>query len=518
LLQVQQEYFCTAQLISDHQIMSTLQRLRALSLRASGLPSLARAAFRSGAAAAVCSRNFRVCRSLEAVSSSVPRQVSSLQARRLSTALPEHNVLLMPALSPTMTQGNIASWLKKIGDKISPGDAIAELETDKATLGFEAVESGYLAAILVPVGSKDVQVGSPVAVIVEDLASVAAFANYKHTAAPAAAVAPKVASTPAAAPPAAAAPLPKAAPAPAPAPASPPASSGRIFVSPLAKNIAAAANLSIDAPGSGPRGRVVAADVQARIAAAAAAPPAASPAPGHLASAGAAGSFTDTPNSSVRKIIAQRLVESKQTVPHFYLTIDVRMDAILALRSRLNKITNNAPKISVNDFVVKASALALRKVPAVNSSWHGDSIRTYNYVDVCIAVATDGGLITPIVADADVHGVGQIALKSQDLAARARDKKLKPEEFQGGTFSISNLGMFGIKQFCAIINPPQACILAVGATEATVVPSDDGKGTAIAQVMTVTLSCDHRVVDGAVGAQWLKEFKRFMEQPESMML
>jgi len=273
--------------------------------------------------------------------------------------------------------------------------------------------------------------------------------------------------------------------------------------------------LSIDAPGSGPRGRVVAADVQARIAAAAAAPAPVAPA---VSPSAAAGSYTDVPNSNVRKIIAQRLVESKQSVPHFYLTIDVRMDAILALRSRLNKITNNSPKISVNDFVVKASALSLRKVPAVNSSWNGDSIRTYNYVDVCIAVATDNGLITPIVADADAHGVGQIALKCQDLAARARDKKLKPEEFQGGTFSISNLGMFGVKQFCAIINPPQSCILAVGATEATVVPSDDLKGTAIAQVMTVTLSCDHRVVDGAVGAQWLKEFKRFMEQPESMML
>ena len=427
----------------------------------------------------------------------------------MSTALPEHTVLLMPALSPTMTQGNIASWVKKIGDKISPGDAIAELETDKATLGFEAVESGYLAAILVPVGSKDVQVGSPVAVIVDDLASVAAFADYKHAGAPAAAAAPKAAAAPAPAAPApsaAPAPAPKAAPAPVPAAAS----SGRIFASPLAKNLAASANLPIVAPGSGPRGRVVAADVHARIAAAASAAPS--------ASAGAAGSYTDTPLSNVRKIIAQRLVESKQTVPHFYLTVDVRMDAILALRSRLNKITNTSPKISVNDFVVKASALALRKVPAVNSSWNGDSIRAYNYVDVCIAVATDGGLITPIVADADARGVGDIARMSQDLAARARDKKLKPEEFQGGTFSISNLGMFGIKQFCAIINPPQSCILAVGATEATVVPSDDGKGTAIAQVMTVTLSCDHRVVDGAVGAQWLKEFKGFMEQPESMLL
>jgi pyruvate dehydrogenase E2 component (dihydrolipoamide acetyltransferase) len=492
--------------------MSTLQRLRGLSIRASGLPALTRSALRSCAAVAV-SRKFFGNRSSPLVSNIVPRALSNMQLRRMSTALPEHTVLLMPALSPTMTQGNIASWVKKIGDKISPGDAIAELETDKATLGFEAVESGYLAAIIVPVGTKDVQVGSPVAVIVDDLASVAAFANYKHAGAPASAAPPKASAAPAAVAPAAPAPPPKAAPAPA-APAA--ASSGRIFVSPLAKNIAASANLSIDAPGSGPRGRVVAADVHARIAAAASS--AAAVAPAQVAPAGATGSYTDVPNSSVRKIIAQRLVESKQTVPHFYLTIDVRMDAIIALRARLNKITNNAPKISVNDFVVKASALSLRKVPAVNSSWHGDSIRTYNYVDVCIAVATDGGLITPIIADADAHGVGQIALKSQDLAARARDKKLKPEEFQGGTFSISNLGMFGIKQFCAIINPPQACILAVGATEATVVPSDDGKGTAIAQVMTVTLSCDHRVVDGAVGAQWLKEFKRFMEQPESMML
>jgi pyruvate dehydrogenase E2 component (dihydrolipoamide acetyltransferase) len=495
-------------------IMSALQRLRGVSVRANGLPSLTRAAIRSGTAAAL-SRTFFVNRSSPAAACSVPRSVAKFQLRGMSTALPEHTVLLMPALSPTMTQGNIASWLKKIGDKISPGDAIAELETDKATLGFEAVESGFLACILVPVGSKDVQVGTPVAVIVDDLASVAAFATYKHGAAPAAPAAPKAAAAPA--PPAATAPPPKAA-APAPAPAPAVSSSGRIFASPLAKNIAAAAGLVIDAPGSGPRGRVVAADVNARIAAAAAAPaPAAAPAAA-AAPAGAAGSFTDVPNSSIRKIIAQRLVESKQTVPHFYLTIDVRMDAIIALRARLNKLTNNSPKISVNDFVVKASALALRKVPAVNSSWNGDSIRTYNYVDVCIAVATDTGLITPIIADADAHGVGQIALKSQDLAARARDKKLKPEEFQGGTFSISNLGMFGIKQFCAIINPPQSCILAVGSTEACVVPSDDLKGTAIAQVMTVTLSCDHRVVDGAVGAQWLKEFKRFMEQPESMML
>jgi pyruvate dehydrogenase E2 component (dihydrolipoamide acetyltransferase) len=496
-------------------IMSVLHRLRGVSVRANGLPSLTRTALRSCSAVAL-SRTFFVNRSSPAVACSVPRVLAKFQLRGMSTALPEHTVLLMPALSPTMTQGNIASWLKNIGDKISPGDAIAELETDKATLGFEAVESGYLASILVPVGSKDVQVGTPVAVIVEDLASVAAFASYKHAAVPAVAAAapPKADVKPA--PPAATVPSPKAA-APAPAPAPAVSSSGRIFASPLAKNIAAAAGLAIDAPGSGPRGRVVAADVNARIAAAAAAP-APAPAPAPVASSGAAGSFTDVPNSSIRKIIAQRLMESKQTVPHFYLTIDVRMDAIIALRSRLNKITNNSPKISVNDFVVKASALALRKVPAVNSSWNGDSIRTYNYVDVCIAVATDTGLITPIIADADAHGVGQIALKSQDLAARARDKKLKPEEFQGGTFSISNLGMFGIKQFSAIINPPQSCILAVGATEAVVVPSDDLKGTAIAQVMTVTLSCDHRVVDGAVGAQWLKEFKRFMEQPESMML
>jgi pyruvate dehydrogenase E2 component (dihydrolipoamide acetyltransferase) len=422
--------------------------------------------------------------------------------------------LLMPALSPTMTEGKLSKWVKKEGDKVKSGDVIAEIETDKATMEFEAVDEGILGKILVPEGTEGVAVNTPIGVILEE----GEDASSIKAPAPAAAPAPAPA-------PAAAAPSPAPAPAPASAPA-PAAQGDRVFATPLAKRIAKDAGIDIKSlKGSGPHGRIVKADVEFAAAqpgpaktlaaagpavgtAPAAAPKAAAPAPAF------GPAYEEVPLTSIRKVIARRLTEAKQTVPHFYLTIDYKLDALLGLRTQLNAKSDT--KLSVNDFIIRASALALKKVPAANASFTETALRMYKDIDISVAVATPTGLITPIIKHADQKGLAQISAEMKDLANRAKEGKLKPEEFQGGTFSISNLGMFGIKDFAAIINPPQGCILAVGAGEQRPVVVDGA--LAIATVMSCTLSVDHRVVDGAVGAEYLAALKGLIEDPLTMLL
>ncbi|MGO1075552.1 pyruvate dehydrogenase complex dihydrolipoamide acetyltransferase [Inquilinus sp. CA228] len=436
--------------------------------------------------------------------------------------------ILMPALSPTMTEGTLATWHKKEGDKVKSGDVIAEIETDKATMEVEAVDEGTIGKIVVPEGTENVPVNEVIAILLEEGEDAGALKGG----APAAKPEPK-AEAPA---------EPKAeAPAAQPAPAAKPATNGhddsRVFASPLARRMAQQAGVDLAAlKGSGPHGRVVKADIDAALAGgapaakpAAAAPEAVKPAPAAAPAAkpAAAGGpnakqladafgipYSEQKHSNMRKTVARRLLESKQTVPHFYLTVDIELDALLKLRKELND--RGDVKLSVNDLIIKAAALALRKVPAANASWTDEAMIQYERVDVSVAVATPGGLITPIIKDADRKGLGTISGEMKDLAARARDGKLKPEEYQGGTFSISNLGMFGVKDFAAIINPPQSCILAVGAGTQRPVVKDGA--LAIATVMSCTLSVDHRAVDGAVGAEYLAALRALVEAPLSMML
>ncbi|XP_025090906.1 dihydrolipoyllysine-residue acetyltransferase component of pyruvate dehydrogenase complex, mitochondrial-like [Pomacea canaliculata] len=420
-----------------------------------------------------------------------------------------------------METGTISSWQKKEGDKVSEGDLLAEIETDKATVGFESSEEGYLAKICVPEGTKEVPLGKVVCIIVNNKEDVAAFKDYVPSpeddvkiggsGAPAAVKQPEPAA------PAPPAPLPPTAVSPptaAPTVAPPAASGVRVFATPFAKTLASEKGIDLkQVRGSGPEGQIRAADL-AGISPGAPAATVAAPVglPGQL--------FIDIPLNNIRQVIAKRLTLSKQTIPHYYLTVDVKVDNILRVRKDLNEIlSKSGVKLSVNDFIIKASALACKKVPQANSSWQDTFIRQYNSVDVNVAVATDNGLITPIVFGADAKGLADIATDVASLAAKAREGKLKPQEFQGGTFTISNLGMFGIKQFAAVINPPQSCILAVGGADKRLVVSEDSdSGFRTATVMTVTLSCDHRVVDGAVGAQWLAEFRKLLEQPETMLL
>ncbi|MDD9907893.1 MAG: pyruvate dehydrogenase complex dihydrolipoamide acetyltransferase [Rhodospirillaceae bacterium] len=422
--------------------------------------------------------------------------------------------ILMPALSPTMTEGTLAKWLVNEGDDVNAGDVIAEIETDKATMEVEAVEEGKVGKIVVQEGTEGVAVNALIALLLEDGEDAGALEG-------AADAAPAAAAPAAPAPEAPAAPAPEA-PAPAPAPAAPAASSGdRIFASPLARRMAQQAGLDIaTVTGSGPNGRIVKRDIEAALAAgvpAAAAPepaaaPAAAPAP---MPEGVEPAFDFEPANNMRKVIAQRLTESKQTVPHFYLTVDCEIDTLLALRKDLNARSDDY-KISVNDLIIKACGVALRRVPAANASWTGDGIKRYHTADISVAVAIDGGLITPVIRDAGGKGLEAISSEMKDLALRAREGKLMPEEYQGGTFSISNLGMFGIKQFDAVINPPQGAIMAVGAGEQR--PVVRNGALAVATVMSVTLSVDHRVVDGAVGAELLAAFKKLIEDPMTMLL
>jgi pyruvate dehydrogenase E2 component (dihydrolipoamide acetyltransferase) len=429
--------------------------------------------------------------------------------------------VLMPALSPTMTEGKIARWLKAEGDTVKSGQVLCEIETDKATMEVEAVDEGVLAKILVPGGTEGVKVNAPIAIIAAEGEDAKAVAAGGAVAAPAA---PK-----ATAPAAAAAPAPAASAA-ASAPA-PTASGARVFASPLAKRMAEQAGLDLSKiSGSGPGGRIVKHDVEAAVsgggakkaAPSAAAPSAGAPAPAAVSSAALAaiGPHKLVPLSTMRKVIARRLTESKQQVPHFYLTVDCEIDKLLAGRAALNaKSPEKGPgafKLSVNDFIIKSVAAALRLVPNANASYSDDGMLLWDNVDISVAVAIPGGLITPIIRDADKKGLVEISNTMKDLAARAKDGKLKPEEFQGGTFSISNLGMFGIKDFAAVINPPQGCILAVGAGEQR--PVVKNGALAVATVMSVTLSVDHRVVDGSVGAEFLAAFKRIVEDPLAMLL
>jgi pyruvate dehydrogenase E2 component (dihydrolipoamide acetyltransferase) len=422
--------------------------------------------------------------------------------------------ILMPALSPTMTEGTLARWLKKEGETVKSGDVLAEIETDKATMEVEAVDEGVLGRILVADGTTGVKVNEPIAVLVEQGEAVPAAA------APAPAPA---AATPSPAAPAPAQPAPAP---PAPAPAAKPNghdAGERIFVSPLARRMALQAGIDLAGiKGTGPNGRIVKVDIEAAQkapAAAAPAPAAAAPAPKPAAPAITA-PHTLAPNSTMRKVIARRLTEAKQTVPHFYVSMDIEIDALLKLRADLNaRSAKDGPaafKLSVNDLVIKAAAVALRRIPKVNSSYTEDAAVLYDDVDISVAVSIADGLITPIIRKADQKGLAAISNEMKDLAARAKAGKLKPEEFQGGGFSISNMGMYGVTNFAAIINPPQSAILAVAAGTQRPVVKDGA--LAVATVMTCTLSVDHRVVDGALGAEWLAEFRRIVEDPLSLML
>jgi len=436
--------------------------------------------------------------------------------------------ILMPALSPTMTEGTLAKWHKKEGDQVKAGQVIAEIETDKATMEVEAVDEGTMGKIVVPAGTANVKVNSLIALLLEEGEDKSALDKAASVAsAPAPAPKPAAPAAPAAPKPAAQA----AAAAPAPAKPAAPVSSGgdRVIASPLARRMAEQSGLNLGSiTGSGPGGRIVKHDIEAALSApgrpaAAAAPAAAASAPraeAQRAEALGMPAYTEIPNNNIRKVVARRLTEAKQQAPHFYLTIDCEIDALLKLREQLNakspKEGDGAYKLSVNDMVIKLAAAALRKVPAANASYTEAAIRRYHDVDISVAVAIPDGLITPIIKRADQKGLIQISNEMKDLASRARANKLKPEEFQGGTFSISNLGMYGIREFAAVINPPQGAILAVGAGEQR--PVVRHGALAIATVMTVTLSVDHRVVDGAVGAEYLQAFKKLVEDPISMLL
>ncbi len=447
--------------------------------------------------------------------------------------------ITMPALSPTMEEGNLAKWLVKEGDKVSAGDVIAEIETDKATMEVEAVDEGIVAKLVVAGGTEGVKVNALIAVLAEDGEDVAEAAKAASGDAPAAA--PKAEAAPAAAPaPVAAAPAATPAPAVAPAPVAAPAAKGeRLFASPLARRIAKEAGVELSAvSGTGPHGRIVRKDVEAAIASGVKAPAAATPsaaAPQAAVASGASdeatlkmfeeGSYELVPHDGMRKTIARRLMESKLTVPHFYLTIDCELDALLALRAQLNaaapvikteKGEVPAYKLSVNDLVIKATALALRDIPEANVSWTDAGMVKHKHSDVGVAVSIPGGLITPIVCGAETKALSAISNEMKDLAKRARDRKLKPSEYQGGTTSVSNLGMFGVKDFAAIINPPHATIFAVGAGEQRAVVKNGE--LAVANVMSVTLSTDHRAVDGALAAELAKVFKNYIENPLSLLV
>jgi pyruvate dehydrogenase E2 component (dihydrolipoamide acetyltransferase) len=430
--------------------------------------------------------------------------------------------ILMPALSPTMTEGKLAKWHVKEGDAVKSGQVVCEIETDKATMEVEAVDEGKVGRIVVPEGAEGVKVNAVIAILLEDGESDVP----KDAAAPApAAVAP--AATPAPAKPAQQAAPAAPAEKPAATPASKPAAAdgSRIFASPLAKRIASEKGIDLASlTGSGPHGRIVKADVEAAKPAAAkqATAPAAAPAPKVAPPTGGQPVFvapgdTRVPHTAVRKVIARRMLESKQTVPHFYLTVDLEIDALLAARQAINVVAEKkGTKVSVNDMVIKACAKALRDHPECNASWTEDEMVQYGAVDISVAVATDRGLITPIVRNADLKGMAQIASEMKDLAARAKVGKLKLEEFQGGGFTISNLGMFGVQHFGAIINTPQAMILAVGAGEERAVAR---KGQVVVRnMMSCTLAVDHRVVDGAMGAQFLQTLRAYIEQPAAMLV
>ncbi len=435
--------------------------------------------------------------------------------------------ILMPALSPTMEEGTLAKWHVKVGDTVKSGDVIAEIETDKATMEVEAVDEGVVEALLVAEGTEEVKVNAVIARLAGDGDSAPAPAPAPKAAEPA----PAKASEPAKAE----APAPAPTPVGAPAPVAKTAGGDRVFASPLARRLAEQKGVDLGSvSGSGPHGRIIKADVDAAQPASPAASrakaPASAPASAPAAAASAPrqaqsleqmgiapGSYDLIPLDGMRKTVARRMTDSFRDVPHFPLTVDIEIDALMAARARINGLLESqGVKVSVNDFVLKAAAVALKRVPEANASYSPEGIAMHHHADIAMAVAIPGGLITPIIRAAETKGLAQIATEAKDLAARARDKKLKPDEFQGGTFSVSNLGMFGIKAFASIVNEPQGAILSVGAGEKRAVVRGDQ--VAIATVMTVTLTCDHRVVDGAVGARWLQAFKALLEEPLTMIV
>jgi pyruvate dehydrogenase E2 component (dihydrolipoamide acetyltransferase) len=447
--------------------------------------------------------------------------------------------ILMPALSPTMEKGNLAKWLKKEGDKVKSGDVIAEIETDKATMEVEAVDEGTIAKILVPEGTQDVPVNDVIAVLAgegEDVKAAGAGAAPAPKAAEAPAPKPAAASAPAAAAPATKAPAPAAAPAPAPQAAAPAAQANghdRTFSSPLARRLAKEAGIELARiTGSGPHGRIIARDVAEAKSGKGLKAPAAAPASAPAIAPSMSdkqilalfepGSYEIVPHDGMRRTIAQRLTASVQTVPHFYLTMDCDIGKLLAAREEINasapKDKEKKPiyKLSVNDFVIKAMAIALQRIPNCNVSWTESGMLKHKHSDIGVAVAMPGGLITPIIRNAETKSLSTISAEMKDFAARARARKLKPEEYQGGTTAISNLGMYGIKDFTAVINPPHATILAVGTSEERAVVR--GGKIEAAHIMSVTLSCDHRAVDGALGAELIGAFKMLIENPVMMMV
>jgi pyruvate dehydrogenase E2 component (dihydrolipoamide acetyltransferase) len=454
--------------------------------------------------------------------------------------------ILMPALSPTMEKGNLAKWLKKEGEAVKPGDVIAEIETDKATMEVEAADEGVLAKIVVPEGTADVPVNQLIAVLAGEGEDVKAAAQAASSAAPAKPApapqpsAPPTAAAPAAKPAAATSPSPVPAPKPAAAPpaaaAGPSADGqhGRVFASPLARRLAKDAGIDIGRiAGSGPHGRVIARDVAAAqsggaLKAAPAAAPSGAPAIApslsdqQIRALYEEGSYEVVPHDGMRRTIAQRLTASVQTIPHFYLTVDCAIGKLLAAREEINaaapkdKDGKPAYRLSVNDFVIKALALALQRVPDANVSWTEGGMLKHKHSDIGVAVALPAGLITPIVRNAEAKSLSAISNEVKDLVARARARKLKPHEYQGGTSSVSNLGMYGIKDFTAVINPPQSTILAVGAGEERAVVRDGRIEPA--QMMSVTMSCDHRAVDGALGAVLIGAFKTLIESPVLMVV
>ncbi|KAK1236128.1 hypothetical protein PQX77_000633 [Marasmius sp. AFHP31] len=439
-----------------------------------------------------------------------------LSARR--HALSQFN---MPAMSPTMTEGGIAAWKKKEGETFTAGDVLLEIETDKATIDVEAQDDGVMAKIIVPDGTKGVKIGQPIAIVGEegddisgaaDMASKASSESSSESSKPkeeksedskpkSEPEAPKSESTPKN-----------------PEDSKPDLPIGdRIFASPIAKKIALERGIPLSkVKGTGPQGRILREDVEKfQPGAAADASPSSQPA------AAPSADYVDTPISNMRKTIGSRLTQSKQELPHYYVTVDVNMEKVTKLREVFNKSLaekNPGAKLSVNDFIVKAVSCALADVPEANSAWLGEVIRTYKKADISVAVATPTGLITPIVKDAGSKGLATISAETKALAKKARDGKLSPSEYQGGTFTISNLGMYGVSDFTAIINPPQSCILAVGSTEPKIVPANNERGFEFVQTMKVTLSSDHRTVDGAVAARWLQAFKGYMENPLTFML
>ena len=428
--------------------------------------------------------------------------------------------VLMPALSPTMEEGTLAKWLVKEGDKVKSGQIIAEIETDKATMEFEAVDEGVMGKILIAEGTAGVKVNTPIAVLVEEGESADA--------------APAKAAAPAAPAPVAATAAPVAS---APAAAAPKAAGARVFASPLARRIAADKGIDLaQVQGSGPHGRIVKADVEGAkpsaaapvtAAAAPAAPAPAAPATGGTMPTGPSTetvlkmyqgrAFTEVALDGMRRTIAARLTEAKQTIPHFYLRRDVRLDNLMAFREQLNKqLESRGVKLSVNDFIIKACALALQAVPDANAVWAGDRILKLKPSDVAVAVAIEGGLFTPVLKDADQKSLSSLSAEMKDLATRAKTKKLAPHEYQGGSFAISNLGMMGIENFDAVINPPHGAILAVGAGINKPVVMKDGS-IGVATVMSMTLSVDHRVIDGALGAQLMQAIVDNLENPMAML-